>query len=78
MIAATRITTGPYRTARRLVRRLTKPLRLAVIRHQLALSEGNVLALEGMRIEAAELLREENFRQVALMQRQQQIERGIA
>jgi hypothetical protein len=67
-----------YRTARRLVRRLTKPLRLAVIRHQLALSEGNVLALEGMRIEAAELLREENFRQVALMQRQQQIERGMA
>lgn len=70
--------TTTYRTARRLVRRLTKPLRLTVIRHQLALSEGNVLALEGARIEATELLREENFRQVALMQRQQQIERGIA
>lgn len=70
MIAATR-------TARRLVRRLTKPLRLAVIRHQLALSEGNVLALEGMRIETIEMLRDENFRQVVLMQRRQDIQRGI-
>lgn len=70
MIAATR-------NARRLVRNLTKPLRLAVIRHQLALSEGNLLALEGARIEAIEMLRDENFRQVVLMQRRQDIERGI-
>ena len=69
--------TTTYRTARRLVRRLTKPLRLAVIRHQLALSEGNVLALEGARIETIEMLRDENFRQVALMQRRQDIQRGI-
>ena len=66
-----------YRNARRLVRNLTKPLRLAVIRHQLALSEGNLLALEGARVEAIEMLRDENFRQVVLMQRRQDIERGI-
>jgi hypothetical protein len=70
MIAATR-------KARRLVRNLTKPLRLAVINHQLALSEGNLLALEGARIETIEMLRDENFRQVVLMQRRQDIERGI-
>lgn len=65
------------RKARRLVRNLTKPLRLAVINHQLALSEGNLLALEGARIETIEMLRDENFRQVVLMQRRQDIERGI-
>jgi len=70
MIAATR-------KARRLVRELTKPLRLAVINHQLALSEGNLLALEGARIETIEMLRDENFRQVVLMQRRQDIQRGI-
>jgi hypothetical protein len=70
MIAATR-------KARRLVRNLTKPLRLAVINHQLALSEGNLLALEGARIETIEMLRDENFRQVVLMQRRQDIQRGI-
>ena len=77
MIAAHRITTGPSRVLRRLVRNLTKPLRLAVINHQLALSEGNLLALEGARIETIEMLRDENFRQVVLMQRRQDIERGI-
>jgi len=70
MIAATH-------KARRLVRELTKPLRLAVINHQLALSEGNLLALEGARIETIEMLRDENFRQVVLMQRRQDIQRGI-
>ena len=70
MIAATR-------NARRLVRNLTKLLRLAVINHQLALSEGNLLALEGARIETIEMLRDENFRQVVLMQRRQDIQRGI-
>jgi len=52
MIAAHRITTGPYRILRRLARKLTKPLRLAVIRHQTALSEGNVRHLDDLRIEA--------------------------
>ena len=66
-----------YRNARRLVRNLTKPLRLAVINHQLALSEGNLLALEGARIETIEMLRDENLRQVVLMQRRQDIQRGI-
>ena len=65
------------RNARRLVRKLTKPLRLAVINHQMALSAGNLLALEGARIETIEMLRDENFRQVVLMQRRQDIERGI-
>ena len=65
------------RKARRLVRELTKPLRLAVINHQLALSDGNLLALEGARIETIEMLRDENFRQVVLMQRRQDIQRGI-
>lgn len=65
------------RKARRLARKLTKPLRLAVINHQLALSHGNLLALEGARIETIEMLRDENFKQVVLMQRRQDIERGI-
>lgn len=70
MIAATR-------KARRLVRNLTKPLRLAVIDRQMALSAGNLLALEGARIETIEMLRDENFKQVVLMQRRQDIERGL-
>jgi hypothetical protein len=70
MIAATH-------KARRLVRELTKPLRLAVIDRQMAMSAGNLLALEGARIEAIEMLRDENFRQVVLMQRRQDIERGF-
>jgi len=78
MIAAHRITTGPYRIACRLVRKLTKPLRLAVLRYQLALSAGNVQHLEDTRIEVLSLLRAEHVRQVGLMQRCQQIERGVA
>lgn len=74
MIAANRITTGPSRVLRRLARKLTKPLRLAVIKHQLALSEGNVLALEGARLEATELMRDEALRQVRLMQARRQVE----
>lgn len=70
MIAATR-------NARRLVRKLTKPLRLAVIDRQMVLSKYNQLALEGARIETIEMLRDENIRQVVLMQRRQDIERGI-
>ena len=73
MIAATRITTGPSRVLRRLVRKLTKPLLLAVNRHQMALSEGNVLALEGVRLEATELMRDEALRQVRLMQKRREI-----
>lgn len=78
MIAATRIHRGPYRVVRRLVRKLAKPLRLAVIRHQLALSEGNVRALEDARVEAISMLHAEHRRQVKLMQRRQQIEQGFA
>ena len=78
MIAATRIHRGPYRVIRRLVRKLLKPLRLAVIRHQIALSEGNVRALEEARVEAISMLHAEHRRQVKLMQRRQQIEQGFA
>jgi len=70
--------TAITRIARRLVRKLTKPLRLAVIRHQLALSEGNVAALEDARIEMISQLRAEHVRQVSLMQRLLQVERGAA
>lgn len=70
--------TAITRIARRLVRNLTKPLRLAVIRHQLALSEGNVRALNDVRIESIKMLNDEHVRQVGLMQRRQQIERGMA
>lgn len=78
MIATTRIHRGPYRVIRRLARKLLKPLRLAVIRHQLALSEGNVRALEEARVEAISMLHAEHRRQVKLMQRRQQIEQGFA
>ena len=68
------IATKPiYRVVRRLVRKLTKPLRLAVIRHQLALSEGNVRALEDARIETLSLLQAEHRRQVDLMMKQRQV-----
>jgi hypothetical protein len=78
MIAATRLHRGPYRVVRRLARKLLKPLRLAVIRHQLALSEGNVRHLELARVEAVAMLHAEHRRQVKLMQRRQQIEQGFA
>lgn len=78
MIAATRIHRGPFRVIRRLTRKLLKPLRLAVLRHQMALSAGNVQHLEDTRIEVLSLLRAEHVRQVGLMQRRQQIERGAA
>lgn len=73
MIAAHRITTGPTRILRRLARKLAKPLLLAVNRHQMALSEGNVLALEGARLEAVELMRDEHQRQVKLMMKRREI-----
>jgi len=70
--------TAITRIARRLVRKAMKPLRLAVIRHQLALSAGNVAALEDARIEMLCALRAEHVRQVSLMQRLLQVERGAA
>lgn len=74
MIAATRIHRGPFRVIRRMVRKLLKPLRLAVIRHQMALSEGNVRHLDDLRIEAICALNAEHRRQVELMQRRRAIE----
>lgn len=74
MIAATRIHRGPFRVIRRLARKLFKPLRLAVIRHQMALSEGNVRHLDDLRIEAICALNAEHRRQVDLMQKQRATE----
>lgn len=74
MIAATRITRGPFRVVRRLARKLTKPLLLAVNRHQLALSRQNVRYLDDMRIEAICALNAEHKRQVGLMMRQREVE----
>lgn len=74
MIAATRIHRGPYRVIRRLARKLLKPLRLAVIRHQLALSEQNVRYLDDARIEAICGLNAEHKRQVELMRARREVE----
>ncbi|WP_208281117.1 hypothetical protein [Massilia oculi] len=78
MIAATRIHRGPYRVIRRLARKLLKPLRLAVIRHQIALSDGNVRHLNDLRIEAICALNAEHKRQVELMTRLRAVEGGFA
>lgn len=74
MIAATRIHRGPYRVIRRLARKLLKPLRLAVIRHQLALSEGNVRHLNDMCIEAICALNDAHRYQVELMRARREVE----
>ena len=70
--------TAALRIARRLVRKLTKPLRLLRNSHQLAVCDQNIEHLNIVREEAAELLAAEHRRQVALMSRRQQIERGFA
>ena len=74
MIAATRIHRGPFRVIRRLARKLLKPLRLAVIRHQMALSDQNVRYLDDARIEAICALNSEHRRQVALALRRRELE----
>ena len=74
MIAATRIHRGPVRIVRRLARKLLKPLRLAVIRHQMALSDQNVRYLDDARIEAICALNYEHRRQVALAMRRRELE----
>lgn len=74
MIAATRIHRSPYRVIRRLARKLLKPLRLAVIRHQLALSEQNIRAIDDARIEAICAINAEHRFQVDLMRKQREVE----
>lgn len=78
MIAVPRIHRGPFRVIRRLARKLLKPLRLAMLRHQMCLSEQNVRYLDDMRIEAICALNAEHKRQVALMQRRRAIEGDFA
>ena len=74
MIAATRIHRGPYRALRRLARKLLKPLRLAVIRHQIAASAENIAHYEAVRYEALLLIASENRRQVKLAMQRNAIE----
>lgn len=74
MIAATRIHRGPFRIVRRLARKLFKPLRLAVIRHQLALSEQNIRAIDDARITAICAINAEHRFQVDLMRKQREVE----
>ncbi len=77
MIAATRIHRGPFRVIRRLARKLLKPLRLAVIRHQLALSEQNIRAIDDARIEAICMLNAEHQRMARLAAKLLGVERGV-
>jgi len=77
MIAAIRLTRGPYRVVRRLARKLLKPLRLAVIRHQLALSEQNIRAIDDARIEAICMLNAEHKRMTQLSAKLLGVERGV-
>lgn len=77
MIAATRIHRGPYRVIRRLARKLLKPLRLAVIRHQMALSEQNVRYIDEARIGAICMLNAEHKRMAQLSAKLLGVERGV-
>ena len=70
--------TAVRRIHSRTVRRLTKPLRLAVLSHQLAASDQNIAYFEDARKEAAELIAAEHRRQVALQMARLQIMRGVA
>ena len=74
MIAVPRIHRGPFRVIRRLVRKLFKPLRLALLRHQMALSDSNVRHLHDLRIEAICALNAEHRQQVKLQIRQREVE----
>ncbi len=76
-MTATRILRGPARVLRRLVRRATKPLRLAVVRAQLATAEQNVDYFEGARVEASQLKQEATEQLSRLAARLQGIERGV-
>lgn len=66
------------RILRRLARRATKPLRLAIIRSKLTTSDQNIAYYKQARDEATELIAAEHRNQVALMLRQRDIERGAA
>lgn len=70
--------TAANRILRRLVRRATRPLRLAVVRAQLATAEQNVDYFEGVRVEASELKREAIEQVSRLAARRMAIERGVA
>lgn len=76
-MTAARILRGPARVLRRLVRRATKPLRLAVVRAQLATAEQNVDYFEGVRVEASQLKQEATDQVSRLAARLMGIERGV-
>lgn len=76
-MTAARILRGPARVLRRLVRRATRPLRLAVVRAQLATAEQNVDYFEGVRVEASTLKQQAAEQASRLAARRMGIERGV-
>ena len=76
-MTAARILRGPARVLRRLARRVTKPLRLAVVRAQLATAEQNVDYFEGVRVEASTLKQQAAEQVARLAARRMGIERGV-
>ncbi len=72
-----RILRGPARVLRRLVRRAMKPLRLAVVNHQVAAAEQNVDYFEGVRVEASTLKQQAAEQVSRLAARRMGIERGV-
>ncbi|MDK6077912.1 hypothetical protein [Massilia varians] len=69
--------TAVTRILRRLVRRATKPLRLAIVRVQLATAEQHVNYYEGVRVEASEMKKQATERVSQLAARCMGIERGV-
>ena len=78
MIAAARITRGPLRVARRLLRKATKPLRLMLITWQQAAAEQNIAYFEQARVDAAVMAKRETERLTKLSADRMAIERGLA
>ncbi|WP_313632514.1 hypothetical protein [Massilia timonae] len=73
MIAATRITRGPHRVLRRLVRKLAKPLLLTLNQWARERSEDNVFALIWDREQISRQIAAEKHHQVKLELRRKEI-----
>lgn len=67
-----------YRIARRLMRRMTRPLRLLRNAHQLAVAEQNIAYYEGVRVDASAKKQLETDRLSQLACKRMAIERGLA
>lgn len=73
MIAATRITRGPFRIVRRLARKAVKPIALFLANRELRLSEERAEYLQQLRTSIAPVERRERERAVHLVGRRNQI-----